>query len=144
MGNSGYSIYSLPIETNAIEVDFQGLESCVNNYNNLKNASIYKEDFIRGCVLQNTRVKINKNKYEELNYYGPGPSFDYYLNAQGNTNFNVPPPTRCMIALDQAQHEPFKLTSPITNQENNLNQENTYNSYIFVIALIIIIFLLRK
>jgi len=138
-----YSVFKLPIETNAIELDGEGLTKCINSVkqNSLAGSSTNQQNNVTNCIIDNVRVRMSpsSSEYLPIQYLGPAPQIDKDGNIITKLDYILPEPTNCMKALENAQKEPFDTEKIIYNKTND-----NAMPIIVIIVIIIIIFLIKK
>ena len=146
-----YSVFRLPIATNALEVDVDGLNKCIKSSTIKDVAGTARaqelQNSITTCIVNNVRVRINPNstEYQPISYLGPVPQMDKNGNIIKKPTYTLPEPTDCMKALDIAQHEHFDTETEmiLANPENMVKHDIAMPIIVLIVA-IIVIYLLKK
>ncbi len=161
-----YSIFKLPVETTAVDVDLGQLAYCINGVTSMQRnySSNVNKDKLRRCVVDNLRVQVKPKEYAAPTFFSEGPVVNEKNNVfQGfgrdynpNLKYNLPPTSKCVNALDHAQVEPFESEAEmIMNQQTNYSnqykkkeKETITNEYmptiVVIVLIIIIIFVIKK
>jgi hypothetical protein len=148
-----YSVFKLPIATNAIEVNRFGLKNCITKQNTVAGTSAAQENKnnIINCIIDNVRVRSSptSSEYLPMTYLGPVPQIDKDGNILSKLDYALPELSNCLKALDNAQNEPFDteardLAAKIEAELFNKKTNEIAMPIIVLIIICLIIYLLKK